>query len=101
MGIDDVQIQVGFAPEEAEVVVEGVFESPLEIASGGFRCPDRDAFGLDDVEPAQFIESGGVIGMGVGIENGVDPVGPHAKHLLAQVRGSVDQDGRTFSAQEC
>ena len=72
--------------------LEGVREHAPKTAEGFRHAVDRDALRAAIVERTQVIQTHDVIGVGVSVEDGVEPRDTGAESLLAQVWGRVNQD---------
>jgi hypothetical protein len=71
---------------------EDVFEDAADDDEGGLGGVNGDGAALAVVEGAEVVEAEDVVGVGVGIEDGVEIGYSGAEGLGAEVRGGVDDD---------
>jgi hypothetical protein len=78
----------GFAGSLAEDIGEGVDDTGEGFGGG----VEGDVVVLEEVEGANVVETKDVIGVGVGIKDGIEVVESGAEGLVAQVRRGVNED---------
>lgn len=76
---------------------EGIVEDSLDDGGAGVVGIKRHvAVGMMEGERAQIIEAEDVVGVGVGVEDGIDVADFFAQNLFAEVRAGVDEDTMVF-----
>ena len=91
-GVDAVKFDAG-AGGIAVFGAEGVFEDAFEVCGGFVVGVDgKVAFGVK-AEGAEVVEAHNVVGVTVGVEDGVDATDVFADGLGVEVRACVDEDG--------
>jgi len=89
--IDAVNLDAG-AGGIAVFFAEGVLEDAFDIGRGDLIGVDRQvSFGVK-AEGAQIVEAHDVVGVAVGIQNGIDAANSFAHGLSVKVRAGVNQD---------
>lgn len=76
--------------------VECVIKHPPQVSHGARRRVDRDRAVGQFAEPAQVVESGHVIGVGMGENRGIETPESVAQGLGAEIRRGVDQQSGLF-----
>jgi hypothetical protein len=97
----------GYGPARLDPVVRGdgrifaagrgaetVAEARMQGAAGSLIEVDIEPPPVLDEERAQVVDAVGMVGMGMGEEHGIEPVDLRVDELLAQIRRSIDQNGR-------
>ena len=72
---------------------EGVLEDALDDLCGGVVGVEGDAFGGAETKRAEVVHAEDVVGVGVGVEDGVDGHDALADSLGVEVGAGVDEDG--------
>jgi hypothetical protein len=89
LDLDAWAVRIGSVGREGVVV-----DAPKGLFCFG-RCVQRDAAALagdGEADGAKVVETENMVGVAVGVEDGVDAGELIAKRLLAEVRASVDED---------
>ena len=73
-------------------LAEGVFEDALDDGSGGVVGVEGYAFGAGEAERAEVVHAEDVVGVVVGVEDGVDGAEIFADGLRVEVGAGVDED---------
>ena len=72
------------------LAVEDVLKSTLDGVKGFGRTIDRDFLLLQKVEWPYVIEAENVVGVGMGVEDSVQPLNAEVQCLIAEIRRSID-----------
>ena len=72
-------------------LAEGVFEDALDDVGGGVVGEERKAVGVVEAERAEVVHAEDVVGVAVGVEDGVDGAEVFADGLGVEVLAGVDQ----------
>ena len=90
--IKEPQIEVRHAAPFNMPFIEDVGEFDRKFFGRPLVSIDRDGLFLGEIVGADIVDAMAVIGMGVGIENCVEPLDLFAQRLLAEVRAGVNED---------
>jgi len=91
-GVEAVKVDLG-AGGVAVFLAEGVGEDALDGAGGGVVGVDGEVAFNAEAEGAEVVEAHDVVGVAVGVEDGVDAADVLADGLGVEVRAGVDEDG--------
>lgn len=91
-GFDPVKLDAS-AGGIAVLGAKGVFEDALEGLRGGVVGVDREIAFDVKAERTEVVEAHDVVGVTVGVEDGVDAANALANSLGVEVRAGVDEDG--------
>ena len=91
-GIDAMDLNAG-AGGVAVFVAEGVLEDALDGVGGGVVGVDGEVALVVKAEGAEVVEAHDVVGVAVGVEDGVDAADFFADGLGVKVGAGVDEDG--------
>ena len=81
-------------------LVEDVLKSAADGDEGFGGGVDGDIVFLHEVEGANIVEAEDVVGVGVGVEDGVEAVDLVAEGLIAEIGRGVNEDALVAEAQE-
>src|SRR6185503_6700528 len=82
------------------LAVEDILKGPLEGVERFGGTIDRNFFPLQKIERPHVIQAENVVGVGMGVEDRVEPLNAEVQRLITEIRRGIDQNPFTAKPQQ-